>query len=38
MQQVKALYLDVNAVHLNAQGNRIVAERHFESMTNHLSP
>jgi lysophospholipase L1-like esterase len=38
MPQGKTLYLDADPVHLNAQGNRIVAERLFESMTNHWSP
>jgi lysophospholipase L1-like esterase len=34
----KALYLNADPVHLNAQGNQIVAERLFETMTNRLSP
>jgi len=38
MGQGKALYLDADPVHLNAQGNMIVADRVFNSMTNHLSP
>ena len=32
--QGKALYLDADPVHLNAQGNAIVAERLFEMITN----
>ena len=38
MPQGKALYLDADPVHLNAQGNSIVAERLFGSITNRLSP
>jgi hypothetical protein len=34
----KALYLDADPVHLNAQGNRLVAERVCESMAKLLSP
>ncbi|MCL4786371.1 MAG: SGNH/GDSL hydrolase family protein [Verrucomicrobia bacterium] len=34
----KELYLEADPVHLNARGNRIVAERLWESMTKHLSP
>jgi lysophospholipase L1-like esterase len=34
----KELYLEADPVHLNAQGNRIVAERLLESMSKHLSP
>jgi lysophospholipase L1-like esterase len=36
--QGKALYLDADPVHLNAQGNRLVAERVCESMAKLLSP
>lgn len=36
--QGKALYLDADPVHLNAQGNRLVAERVLESMAKLLSP
>jgi lysophospholipase L1-like esterase len=36
--QGKALYLDADPVHLNAQGNMIVAERLIQILTNHLSP
>jgi len=32
----KTLYLDADPVHLNAQGNAIVAERLFETLTNRL--
>ncbi|MBE0545288.1 MAG: hypothetical protein IH623_28450 [Verrucomicrobia bacterium] len=32
----KALYLEADPVHLNAQGNAIVAQRLFETMTNSL--
>ncbi|HTY89138.1 MAG TPA: SGNH/GDSL hydrolase family protein [Candidatus Acidoferrum sp.] len=35
--QGKALYLDADPVHLNAQGNAIVAERLFETITNMLA-
>jgi len=35
--QGKALYLEADAVHLNAHGNRIVAELLFETLTNRLS-
>ena len=33
----KALYLDADPVHLNAQGNAMVAERLFETITNSLT-
>ena len=33
----KELYLDADPVHLDAQGNAIVAERLFESFTNRLT-
>ena len=33
----KALYLEADPVHLNADGNAIVARRLFEGMTNHLT-
>jgi lysophospholipase L1-like esterase len=36
--QGKALYLEADPVHLNAQGNMIVAERLIQILTNHLSP
>ena len=35
--QGKALYLDADPVHLNAQGNAMVAERLFETLTNSLT-
>jgi len=35
--QGKALYLDADPVHLNAQGNAIVAERLFEALTNRMA-
>jgi lysophospholipase L1-like esterase len=34
--QGKALYLDADPVHLNAQGNAMVADRLFETITNRL--
>lgn len=33
----KALYLEADPVHLNAQGNALVAERLFESLTNRIT-
>ena len=33
----KALYLDADPVHFNAQGNALVAERLFETITNRLT-
>ena len=35
--QGKAFYLDADPVHLNGQGNAIVAERLFEAFTNNLT-
>jgi lysophospholipase L1-like esterase len=32
----KTVYLDADLLHLNAQGNAIVAERLFETFTNHF--
>jgi lysophospholipase L1-like esterase len=32
----KELYLDADPVHFNAQGNRIIAERIFETLTNNI--
>lgn len=34
----KELYLEADPVHLNAQGNKIVAERLFERLSRHLTP
>lgn len=34
----KELYLDADPVHLDAQGNAMVAERLFETITNRLTP
>ena len=36
--QGKELYLHADPVHLNAQGNKIVAEHLFERLSSHLSP
>lgn len=38
MPQGKALYLEGDPVHLNAQGNAIVAERLFDHLTQQLPP
>jgi hypothetical protein len=34
----KELYLDADPIHLNVEGNAMVAERLFEVFTNHLTP
>ncbi len=38
LPRAKALYLDADPVHLNADGNEIIAEKLFETLTNLVSP